>query len=221
MNRNGSRIILVTSALLLAAVIVAWSTRGGDDLRADLAGGSVSIPAGAPPESALDISTTTRSAPNQPQAAPAVVPGPSFPVRIALPTLGVDAPVVSVGLQSDGSMEIPGVSEAGWYQYGTVPGDVGGSAVIAAHVDYNRKPGVFFELRRLELGADIAVTDLAGEVHRYVVSERFQVDKQALPTPELFRSDGAPTLTLITCGGSFDRGARSYTDNIIVRAVPA
>ena len=34
-------------------------------------------------------------------------------------------------------------------------------------------------------------------------------------------ADGPPGLTLITCGGAFDRGVRSYEDNIVVRAAPA
>ncbi len=52
------------------------------------------------------------------------------------------------------------------------------------------------------------------------MNERLQVDKDELPTQELFRVTGTPTLTLITCGGSFDRSVRHYEDNIVVRAVP-
>jgi hypothetical protein len=71
------------------------------------------------------------------------------------------------------------------------------------------------------VGSEVSVTDQAGTVHRYVVAERFQVDKDELPIEEIFVADGPPGLTLITCGGVFDRGARSYEDNIVVRAVPA
>ena len=56
---------------------------------------------------------------------------------------------------------------------------------------------------------------------RYVVTERYQVDKDELPIEQIFVADGPPGLTLITCGGVFDGGARSYEDNIVVRAVPA
>jgi hypothetical protein len=54
-----------------------------------------------------------------------------------------------------------------------------------------------------------------------VVDTRFQVDKDELPAEELFRTGGPPTLTLITCGGAFDRSIRHYRDNIILRARPA
>jgi sortase (surface protein transpeptidase) len=130
----------------------------------------------------------------------------------------VDSPVVPVGLEPDGTMEIPGVSEAGWFEPGARPGAPFGSAVIAAHVDYGGTAGVFFDLRILEIGSEVTVTDDAGEPLTYVVTERFQVDKQELPVDELFRPGGAPTLTLITCGGAFDTGERSYQDNIVVRA---
>lgn len=141
-------------------------------------------------------------------------------MRLRIPSLGVDSTVEPVGLEPDGSMEIPGVTAAGWYLHGPRPGTAGGSAVIAAHVDYGGQPGVFFELRRLEAGEEVDVLDAAGVEHTFVVTERFQVDKDSLPIPELFRVDGDPVLTLITCGGVFDRGARSYEDNIVVRAVP-
>jgi hypothetical protein len=169
-------------------------------------------------------------APTRPTARPAVEisaaeqdlsPGNVAPPRrIAIPTIGVDAIVDAVGLEPDGSMEIPDATNAGWYHYGTTPGQSNGSAVIAGHVDHQKAPGVFIDLPRLEVGADIVVTDALGIDRRFVVTERYQVAKDALPAPELFRLNGEPTLTLITCGGNFDRDLRHYDDNIVVRAVP-
>ena len=145
---------------------------------------------------------------------------PAVPTGLSIPSLGVLAPVVPVGLGEDRSMQIPGVSEAGWYLPGRAPGSPTGSAVIAAHVDFNERPGVFFELRGIQPGAEVVVTDAAGGKHRFVVTERTQVAKDRVPMQELFRTGGDPVLTLVTCGGAFDSGARSYSDNIIVRAVP-
>ena len=145
---------------------------------------------------------------------------PAVPTGLSIPSLGVLAPVVPVGLGEDRSMQIPGVSEAGWYLPGRAPGSPTGSAVIAAHVDFNERPGVFFELRGIQPGAEVVVTDAAGGTHRFVVTERTQVAKDRVPMQELFRTGGDPILTLVTCGGAFDSGARSYSDNIIVRAVP-
>jgi hypothetical protein len=44
------------------------------------------------------------------------------------------------------------------------------------------------------------------------------VDKDDFPTELVYGSTDEPTLRLVTCGGSFDRGARSYVANIIVYA---
>ncbi len=144
---------------------------------------------------------------------------PGVPQRIMIPALDVDAPVIGVGLKPDRSMEIPGAREAGWYEPGPLPGETTGSAVIAGHVDHNKAPGVFLELRRLAIGDQIAIVDANGYRHGYLVSERFQVTKEQLPTGELFRRDGPPVLTLITCGGAFDNSKRSYDDNIVIRAI--
>jgi sortase (surface protein transpeptidase) len=117
-------------------------------------------------------------------------------------------------------MGIPGAGDVGWYQPGVRPGSPQGSAVLAAHVDYGGRRGAFFDLRRLPEGAEVFVAGPDGRELRFVVGERAQVDKQDLPVAELFRTDGPAALTLVTCGGAFDRSARHYEDNIVVRADP-
>jgi LPXTG-site transpeptidase (sortase) family protein len=176
------------------------------------------------PQTSSTSSTTTLASP---AARPAASPGPTttipaigIPVRISIPSIAVNALVVSVGLKTDGSMEIPGASEAGWYHFGSRPGDQVGSAVIAAHVDHNGEPGVFINLTELSIGAQVTVIDRSGNIQHFEVTERYQVAKQELPGTELFRTVGAPTLTLITCGGTFDKKTRRYGDNIVVRATP-
>jgi len=208
--------VLIGSVLVLAATLGYWAVSATPELRADLVSDA---PTASQPPQVATSTTTSEELPTV--TADSTVPrGPAFPQRIQIPSLGVDATVAAVGLETDGSMEVPGATEAGWYQYGSLPGATLGSAVIAAHVDYNRRPGVFFDLRKIATGDEVVIVDGAGDVHRYRVQERFQVDKEALPAGELFRTDGAPVLTLITCGGGYDKGTQSYEDNIVVRAVP-
>lgn len=190
---------------------------------ADAAPGNTAPGDTAPDDSAVEKTATgNNAAGNNAAGAPPVSEPvlPAVPTGLSIPSLGVLAPVVPVGLAEDRSMQIPGVSEAGWYLPGRAPGSPTGSAVIAAHVDFNERPGVFFELRGIQPGAEVVVTDAAGGTHRFVVTERTQVAKDRVPMQELFRTGGDPILTLVTCGGAFDSGARSYSDNIIVRAVP-
>jgi hypothetical protein len=44
--------------------------------------------------------------------------------------------------------------------------------------------------------------------------------KSSAPLDRLFARDGPPRLTLVTCGGSFDRGTGHYRDNVVVTATP-
>lgn len=213
MSRRTSIIVMAMSVLLLVAARVVWVVQGSGDERADLVGAT-----------ATTTTTTTTVAPST--TAPTTTttappPMPEEPVGLSIPSIGVQSEVIPVGLEPNGEMEVPPASQAGWYLYGPRAGEADGTAVIAAHVDFGGERGVFFELRRLEVGSEVTVTDRAGASHRYRVTERFQVDKDELPIEQLFVADGPPGLVLITCGGSFDRGVRSYEDNIVVRAVPA
>ena len=87
---------------------------------------------------------------------------------LRIPSLGIDAPVLPVGVDAHGEMEVPAATDVGWYRFGPAPG-AEGSAVLAAHVDYDGRRGVFFELRRLEPGARLDVTFADGSVQVYEV----------------------------------------------------
>ena len=52
----------------------------------------------------------------------------------------------------------------------------------------------------------------------YVVQARRRYAKDALPWRDLFQQDVEARLLLVTCGGDFDRAARSYRDNVVVYA---
>jgi sortase (surface protein transpeptidase) len=210
MSRRAAYIVMTGSAVLLAAAVGIWVTQASGDERADLVGAPVTT---------TSSTTTTTTAPST--TTTTTPPLPEVPATLSIPSLGVGAEVIPVGVEPNGEMEVPPASQAGWYLHGPRPGEVDGTAVIAAHVDYNGQRGAFFDLRSIAVGSEVSVTDQAGAVHRYVVTERYQVDKDELPIEQIFVADGPPGLTLITCGGAFDSGARSYNDNIVVRAVPA
>jgi LPXTG-site transpeptidase (sortase) family protein len=143
------------------------------------------------------------------------------PARIAIPAIGVDAPVVPVALEPDGTMEIPGdVATIGWFEPGVRPGQPG-SAVLSGHVDSRTQGrGAFFDLEDLDVGDEVTI-ETAGGQQRWQVTARQRFPKDELPIAELFTRGGDPRLVLITCGGEFDAGARSYSDNVVIVAVPA
>ena len=173
------------------------------------------------PDDAAAVSPDIRSDPVPPLAEPAQdEPEPvGDPVRVRVPSIEVDAELVSVGLLEDGAMAVPDFGLAGWYELGPRPGEPG-PAVIAAHVDSRRGPDVFFRLDELEPGEEIHVTDVDGEVATFAVSGSELVDKDALPTDRIWNDVDEPVLRLITCGGEFDGAARSYESNVVVYADP-
>ena len=144
------------------------------------------------------------------------------PVRIEIPALGLDLPVQPVGVRTDGWMDVPeNPSVVGWYRFGPAPSTERGATVLAAHVDSLRYGlGPFARLKELAPGAEVLVTDDAGATTAYRVEEIARTGKGDLVDAGVFDRSGTPRLHLITCGGSFDRQSRTYSDNVIVTAIP-
>ena len=142
----------------------------------------------------------------------------SYPVRIQIPAIEVDAAVVALGLNQDGTLEVPtDFDVTGWYTGRSVPGDIGPSVVVG-HVDSHTGPAVFFELSQLEVGDLIQIERSDQLVARFQILELTLVDKDEFPTQQVYGDTSEPTLRLITCGGDFDRSAGSYEGNLIVFA---
>ena len=145
------------------------------------------------------------------------------PVAVALPTLGVDLPVLPVGVTADGQMQVPAQAEqAGWYEYGPAPGSAQGSAVIAAHVDSvaSRGLGPFARLKDLAVGDAVTVRLADGSTVTYAVERVDSMPKTDVVWHDVFTSDGPPRLVLITCGGRWQPAVRHYANNIMVQLTP-
>lgn len=138
------------------------------------------------------------------------------PLRVRIPAIGVDAPLVRLGLNPDQTLEVPGYDESGWYTGGSRPGDRG-PAVIAAHVDSTTGPAVFYRLRELKAGDTVHVDYRDGTV-TFSVRESQSFPKTSFPTAQVYGATQGPELRLITCDGTFDRKARSYRSNLVVWA---
>ena len=89
------------------------------------------------------------------------------------------------------------------------------------HVDWHGAPGIFFKLRDLRAGDAATVTMSDGSVQAWTVTDVTLIAKPELPVAEVFSRRGPPTLTLVTCGGSFDYSTHHYRSNVVVTAVPA
>jgi hypothetical protein len=183
--------------LVVTAVAVAMTTLGS---------GSVTTLAVAPTPVPTPVPT------------PAPTPIPAFkPGVIALPTLGVSAPVISVGVESDGAMGTPGnARDIAWWK-GIRPGE--GNALFAGHVSYSGRIGTFNRLKDLKPGDEVKISG-EGRALKFKVAWVKQVDGDSDPS-EMFARQPVPVVTLITCGGAFDTSIRHHVDRVVVRAVLA
>jgi hypothetical protein len=145
---------------------------------------------------------------------------PSRPIRIAIPSIGLRAPVHGVGLAEDGTIAVPDATrrhEAGWYDESPTPGQFG-PAIIVGHVDTRTGPAVFHELRRLRPGATVEITRRDRSVAVFEVNTVERFGKTRLPGRRLYGDFSRPGLRLITCGGRWVGGATGYEDNVVVFA---
>jgi sortase A len=152
------------------------------------------------------------------RAADAAYPAPGYAVRLAIPAIKLDTPVKQAGIVEDANgnptwQTLPFVA----VHYGDLTALVGdrGNAVIAGHVVTLNEGNVFRFLYQVDLGDEIQVWDQRDKLHKFSVTDVKLVlpsDTSVMdPTPE-------PTLTLITCGGTFDPVKREFSHRLIVTA---
>ena len=147
----------------------------------------------------------------------AVAPAPK-PVWLTIPALGVKAPIVTLGLNRNGTLQVPSsTTVVGWYTNSPRPGATG-SAVIAGHVDSRSGPGVFFWLRTMRRGERIYVRRADGTLAVFTVTAVRTYAKARFPTATVYGPVPDAELRLITCGGTFDYARGSYLSNVVVYA---
>jgi predicted outer membrane protein len=141
------------------------------------------------------------------------------PVRLKLPGV-LEASVQPVATGGNGQLQVPkSSSDVGWWAAGAAPGSVGGTVLLAGHVDTAKGLGVFAALSEVPVGAKVAVTGGDGGEHWYRIVARRTYKQEALPA-DLFHGAAKPRLALVTCTGSYDRTAHRYSENLVLYGVP-
>jgi sortase (surface protein transpeptidase) len=139
-------------------------------------------------------------------ASVAANPAPAPFARLLIPTIGVNAPIESIGVRSDGAMETPRQSpwnDVGWYNAGPHPGERG-SAVIAGHLDRpGGNPAVFWRLRDLRVGDSVLVVDASGKTLPFHVTRIMSYPPQDAPVQDIFGNNAGRFLNLTTCAGDW------------------
>jgi sortase (surface protein transpeptidase) len=218
------RAVVALAMLLAASLGAACSTAGGVSrdganrrpTRSTTPSSSSASPSSTrPPAPTSTTARIPRYRPSTPLLSSAA------PVRLDIPSIGVSTSLVPLGLNPDGTMQVPAKwEEAGWYARGPKPGE-DGPAVIAGHVDSTSGPAVFYRLRDLHAGDKVVVTRADHSVVRFVIDRVQQFPKRTFPSAAVFAPTSRPALRLITCTGAFDETLRSYLDNLVAFASPA
>lgn len=157
----------------------------------------------------------------------------AVPLQLRIPSIGVDASVLGVGLTSKNVMDAPmGRSndpvwqQAFWYRGSAVPG-AASTALLAGHIDGGGRLAVFARIAELKKGDLIVVRDTrTGLDVRFAVTGAVAYTLAETTTPAVLTAmygagpvagkkpqpspDGLARLTLVTCAGTFVHGTHDH-----------
>ena len=206
-------ILLLASVVLLGAGLAGLLMTGGN--------GSVIRNVGDIPTYEDGLGTVTAT------PVPTPPPNDSPLAKMIIEKIGVDAPVITLGLDENFVPEVPdGPQDVAWYDWSSRPG-WGSNAVFSGHVDWTMHGqaviGVFYYLRDLGLDDEIKIVLEDGTEYRYKVTGNRAIEDG---DPDALKWMGATpndVITLITCGGTWirdwsDELGGYYTHRQIVRA---
>lgn len=140
------------------------------------------------------------------------------PVRIKIPSIGVDALIESVGFTIDGvAVDVPkGPTNAAWFDRWPLPGEKG-SSIITGHSGWkNGVPAVFDTLYKVQKGDKIYIEDGKGTIITFVVRGSQKYDPNADALDVFYSNDGRSHLNLITCTGIWNKIWKSHSDRLVV-----
>lgn len=141
----------------------------------------------------------------------------ALPVFVSIPRMDLRQDIVELNVIG-GTLQVPtDYGDVGWWRDGPRPG-ASGSAVIVGHVDSPTGPAVFYGLSATRVGDVVTIGRADGTKARFRVSDATLYPRESFPSASVYKTHGRPTLTLITCGGSYDATAGHYTGNLVVTA---
>jgi LPXTG-site transpeptidase (sortase) family protein len=141
------------------------------------------------------------------------------PYVLRIPRIGVDAQVVPIKSNEEGTLEPPrAISVAGWWSDGAAPGEAQGSAVLVGHAVRNKGGGVFDDLGDLSRGDAIELEGSHSTLtYRVQSNDLLSKDDLARNAEQIFDQTGTGRLVVITCG---DFDGTVWRSNIVIIAAP-
>jgi sortase (surface protein transpeptidase) len=136
---------------------------------------------------------------------------------VSVPALGTSAPIVRVGVDRTGQMVVPpGARQVAWLDQGGVFGQTN-NLVLAGHISWAGVPGAFERIGDLSSG-DTIVLALDGKRMTFRVRWVCAFARTSSRAAQIMGYTTTPSLTLITCGGTWDSYAGTHNERIAARA---
>ncbi|WP_344310351.1 sortase domain-containing protein [Fodinicola feengrottensis] len=198
------RFAMVVAALVVFAVVAAFGY-GLVSLFAGTSGSrSAASDAGTPAGGSTAAAVTTLSY--------------SPPTHLTIAAIGVDGALQQVGVDSArNTLQLPAkVAQAAWFSNSKTPGQAGPTVIIGYISSGAKKPGVFAKMAELRPGGEIRVTRTDAKTVVFTVDSITEYPLNQMPTDKVFAATAAPTLRIITCGGSLHDA--STASNVVVYA---
>jgi LPXTG-site transpeptidase (sortase) family protein len=205
------RVAVAVALVLAGAGLVGWSVakdRPEPDAGA-LSGPDVVDPDPEPtPAGSMQPVTIHALRPDRATAAPR---------RVQIPSLGVDAPVIDIGVERGVLIPPADPQVLGWWSEGAEPGAVRGGALVTGHTVHTGG-GQLDDLERVRLGDRVRVRTAKGVIEYRVSKVRiYRKATLARDAQEVFSQTGPGRLVLVTCE---DWDGTKYLSNVVVYADP-
>ena len=214
------------AAIFVGGAVLLSGAYGSGPVLLSAAPLTASVDVGSP---TVGRNVDTSSSDSATAAATAATPASEIPVAVGresridpafvdIEAIGAVSTIERLGTLLDGRLETPNdFMKVGWWSGGVVPGEKG-PAVLAGHLDSVAGPAIFARLSQLKPDDLIRIARKDGVVVTFAVTRVDRYPKDRFPAVSVYGPTDQAELRLITCGGSFDRQARSYNDNTVVYA---
>jgi sortase family protein len=146
-------------------------------------------------------------------------PGPDpTSYKVELPTLAKTAPIVRVGIDRDHKMVVPrNARDVAWLDQGPIPGRTR-NVVLAGHINYSGQDGSFKRIGELKKRQDVYLVLKDGKKVHFKVVWNCTFPRDTKYAEQIMGNTKTTSVTLISCGGTYDHSAGTHDKRIVVRA---
>lgn len=203
--------------ILAASAYLAWDTYSTNKTVQN----NFSNPASAMSIAGVNPATADQTAVSQ-EAKQAYTVSSDLPRLITIPSIGVSARVRSVGVNSQGNIDVPkNLNDTAWYDGSAKPGQ-DGQVFIDGHTSFsNTIDAAFNDLPKMKAGDQIVVETGNGTKYTYRVTatETVNADKVDMGKALNVQGDSKKGITLMTCTGKFNYRTQTADKRFIVYGV--